>query len=115
MTMLGIFSRPKTVSNVDADEFQRIRTAEKNVVLIDVRTHREFAAAHIPGALHIDVQSQGFKERVSSLDKHQPVLLYCRSGRRSMAACRMMAEQGFQELYNLKGGMLQWHFDTKTA
>jgi len=50
-----------------------------------------------------------FKEQLSGLDKSKSYLVYCRSGNRSGKACSMMADMGFKNLYNLRGGIGAWN------
>lgn len=75
-------------------------------VLLDVRTPGEFAAGHIDGALNIPVDELPRRlDEVGARDK--PVVVYCRSGRRSAQAAGMMRQQGFQSVHDL-GGMNRW-------
>jgi len=94
--------------NVDTKVFNSFLKEKKTAVLIDVRTPQEVAQGYIEGARNIDINSQDFRPKVEKLDKTQPVLVYCRSGRRSEAAMRYMQDQGFSEVYNLNGGILAW-------
>lgn len=74
--------------------------------LLDVRQDFEYAEGHLPGALHIPLPE--LSERLPELDKNLPLLTYCRSGARSLAAANMLAGQGFREIMSLKGGMMAW-------
>jgi rhodanese-related sulfurtransferase len=76
--------------------------------IIDVRTPQEFAEGHIPHARNINIMDGDFMERINQLPKEQPYYLICRSGNRSGQAARKMQAEGFQELYNISGGMLAW-------
>lgn len=84
---------------------------EGDVQLVDVRRPEEFAAGHIEGAVNYNFQGADFNKEVAQLDKNKPVLVYCRSGRRSGAASQKLESMGFTEIYDLKGGYLNW---TKT-
>ncbi|HFB99858.1 MAG TPA: rhodanese-like domain-containing protein [Phaeodactylibacter sp.] len=75
--------------------------------LIDVRTPREFADAHIPGAINVDYKNANFKANAAKLDKSKPVLIYCRSGARSGRAMKIMEGLGLK-VYNLNNGFLDW-------
>ncbi len=80
-----------------------------DVQLVDVRRPNEFLEGHIEGALNIDFLEDGFAKKIErELDKEKPVMLYCRSGRRSAAAARELEALGFKEIYDLEGGFLQW-------
>lgn len=76
--------------------------------IIDVRTPEEYSEGHLDNALNIDFYSPEFKSLVSELDKDRPVFVYCRSGGRSAKACDIMEAEGFQTLFDLKGGYLAW-------
>ena len=65
--------------------------AEKGLTILDVRTPREFAAGHAPGALHIPVDE--LLDRASEVPDG-PVLIVCRSGRRAKNAAEMLLRQG---------------------
>ncbi len=84
------------------------KTQESNAVLLDVRTPAEIAEINIDGHIAIDIQHPTFLEKIGQLDKSKTYFVYCRSGNRSGQACKYMATQGFEKLYNLKGGMLAW-------
>lgn len=77
-----------------------------DLVIVDVRTNREFEVGHIEGALNIDVSLPDFKEKIEQLDKNKKYLVYCRSGNRSKFAGRIMEGLGFKEVYNLDGGIV---------
>ncbi len=95
--------------NVDAGTLQKMTQENPGVVLLDVRTAQEVASGIIPGAVHIDISRPDFIEKINQLDKSKSYVVYCRSGRRSVSACNMMANEGFQQLYNLQGGILSWN------
>jgi len=76
--------------------------------IVDVRTPEEFSQAHLVNALNFDWNGNSFDQQISELDKSQPVLVYCRSGARSAAAAKSMRSQGFTEVYELKGGIMNW-------
>ena len=73
--------------------------------VIDVRTDVEYDAGHIPGARHIslaDVQRES-----ATLDRENPVILYCRSGNRSGPAADAFAASGWAA-NSIEGGLLAW-------
>ncbi|MGB3547355.1 MAG: rhodanese-like domain-containing protein [Saprospiraceae bacterium] len=78
----------------------------EDVVILDVRTPAETAEGILPGAIEIDYKAPDFAERIAKLPRDKTYLVYCRSGRRSGRACELMAEEGFENLYNLDGGYL---------
>lgn len=66
----------------------------------------EYAEGHLPGATWVPLPE--LAERVGELDPKLPVLTYCRSGPRSLAAANMLAGHGFAEVMTMKGGMSAW-------
>ena len=81
---------------------------EKGYTIIDVRTPEEYAEGHIQGALNINVKSETFVTEIENLSKSDTLLVYCRSGRRSLYAAQVMVSIGFQKIYDLEGGFLNW-------
>jgi rhodanese-related sulfurtransferase len=81
-------------------------------VVIDVRSAGEFKGGKIQGARNLDVSSGSFTESVKNLPKNKTYLLYCKSGSQSARAAGVMAELGFEQVKNLKGGIGSWSFDT---
>ncbi|SMO48485.1 rhodanese-like domain-containing protein [Melghirimyces algeriensis] len=98
-----------TYTDVEAQELSQSSETEWNqYVLVDVRTEEEYQEGHIPNAHHIALDQ--IEQRMGELEpyKDQKILLICRSGRRSVMAAHLLSDAGFQQLYNLKGGMLEW-------
>ncbi len=82
---------------------------DKNAVILDVRTQGEVEEGIIPNAIHIDIyKGQGFIYELDQLDKTKNYYVYCRSGSRSRQACSIMNKLGFENAYNLMGGIIQW-------
>lgn len=94
-------------NNISPEEFNELRKKEGYVVL-DVRTPGEVAEEAIPGHIAINLFDPEFRAKVEGLDKSKHYLLYCRSGNRSANACALMASLGFENLYNLAGGIRAW-------
>ena len=92
---------------VDVDQFEKLWQNKTNVVL-DVRTQKEFAAGHIPGALNLDVNAPDFGEKASALDKKAVYLVHCAAGMRSARACEKMRGMGFEHLIDLAPGFKGW-------
>jgi rhodanese-related sulfurtransferase len=75
-------------------------------LLVDIRTPAEVAGGAIPGAAHIPMQL--LPVRLDELPRGRDVVLYCRSGARSYHACQYLAQQGFENTINLRGGIIAW-------
>lgn len=94
--------------NVNVDEAKKMIDESKQLQIVDVRTPQEFASGHIEGAINIDWRDASFSDKIKKLKKKKTVLLYCRSGRRSLSAMNKMVELGFKDVYNMEGGVLEW-------
>ncbi|MBC7439816.1 MAG: rhodanese-like domain-containing protein [Flavobacterium sp.] len=82
---------------------------ENDAVILDVRTSEEFEEGFIENAINIDIyKGQGFIYELENLDKNKNYYVYCKAGGRSAQACSIMKEMGFQNAFNLIGGMLNW-------
>ncbi len=94
----------KSISPKEAN----LMIAGEKPLLLDVRTPNEFYDGHIAGATLIPVQQ--LAERIDELEnvKDKPVLVYCRSGNRSIPASQILIRNGFKKVYNMNGGILGW-------
>ena len=80
----------------------------EDVVVLDVREASETAVGKIAKAVQIPVGA--VKTRIAELDKHKgkTLLVYCKTGARSAAACKELSQHGFDKVYSLNGGLLAW-------
>ena len=95
------------IHSVNVAEFEKLIN-EKSGILLDVRTPGENAAGKIQGSQLMNVSDSNFAKNIDSLDKNTPVLVYCKSGRRSMSAAKILKSNGFTTVYNLNGGYNAW-------
>lgn len=79
------------------------------LTLIDVRRPDEFTGelGHIPGATLLTLDQ--LPGKIGTLTQDQPIVFVCRSGGRSAQATAFALENGFTDVYNMKGGMLLWN------
>jgi rhodanese-related sulfurtransferase len=91
-----------------ADLLERLERKDPDLVILDVRTPAEFAAGHVPGARNIshDLLASRLAELAPLRDKQ--VVLYCRSGRRTLLAADVLHAAGFKRLAHLEGDYLAW-------
>jgi rhodanese-related sulfurtransferase len=101
--------QPDTVKyqNISVDQFKEMMNDE-DIIILDVRTPEETTLGTIEGAITLNVLAEEFESQIQKLDKSKTYLVYCRSGRRSVKACNIMADSAFQNLYNLLGGYTGW-------
>lgn len=95
--------------NLTQEEWVEQLEADKDAVILDVRTEEEVHQGYIPNAINIDIKKgQEFVNEIQDLDKTKNYYVYCRSGARSENACSVMNKLGFENAYNLMGGILDW-------
>jgi rhodanese-related sulfurtransferase len=80
----------------------------KDGIFVDVRETKEMASGVINGAFRVPLSA--FEKNSTQLDKFKdkPVIVYCRSGNRSIGAGAKLKKKGFNHVYNLTGGILAW-------
>ena len=91
-----------TITNIDWNK--ALEMSKSGAVLIDVRTPSEVAEGMAPGAVNIPLQE--IQQRLSEFPKDKDLLIYCRSGKRSMAASNFLIENGYEKVFNVEGGFL---------
>jgi len=84
---------------------QQVSTRRNEAQIVDVRELEELVDGMILGAIHIPLGQIPASHAV--LDSARPVIVVCRSGRRSAAAAEHLAESGF-DAHTMTGGMLEW-------
>lgn len=76
---------------------------ENGAVIIDVREPHEYAMGSLPGAELIRLND--LPGRLDELDPDRAMLIVCRTGNRSNAAAAFLAQRGFDQVANLRGGL----------
>ncbi len=95
--------------NLTQEDWVSQYEADETAVILDVRTEAEFSEGIIAKAINIDIQrGQDFVTEIEALDKNKNYYVYCRSGMRSAKACEIMNQLGFENAYNLIGGIIEW-------
>ena len=80
----------------------------QEAVVVDVRPAADYQKGHIINA--VNIPSNGFANQLNSLNKYKdrPIIVSCRSGSQSQAACQQLRKAGFEKVFNLRGGILAW-------
>jgi rhodanese-related sulfurtransferase len=95
--------------NLDQNSWTESIEKSKKSVVLDVRTPEEYDEGFIPNAININIyDSQFFIDEVNKLNKKDFIHVYCRSGSRSFQACEIIKQFGFENVYNLEGGIIEW-------
>ncbi|MDN3202715.1 rhodanese-like domain-containing protein [Algoriphagus sediminis] len=75
--------------------------------ILDTREKNEFEVSHLNGASCVGYDNLDL-EKIKTLDKNKPVLVYCTVGARSQDVGEKLIDMGFKEVYNLYGGIIHW-------
>lgn len=96
---------------ISMEEAAIMMEEEEGYIILDVRTHEEYAESHIPGAVNIPNETIGTEEIPGLPDKEQLILIYCRSGNRSKQAAQKLADIGYTNIVEF-GGIRSWTGET---
>ena len=94
------------INEIDSPELKNRMDAGEDIVLLDIRSEAELRQGILPGSKHLPMHLIPLK--IQDLPKDKVVVLYCRSGARSYHACAFLAQQGVENVINLRGGILDW-------
>jgi rhodanese-related sulfurtransferase len=99
-------TNPK-IKTMNVHELKKKMDNTPDLCLIDVREADEWQEIHIPNALHIP------KDTILSLadkipNREQAIYLYCKGGVRSMVAAQRLVDIGYQDIYSIDGGIMEW-------
>jgi sulfur-carrier protein adenylyltransferase/sulfurtransferase len=95
-----------TIPRMSPPEVKQRMDAGERFELIDVREPFEYEIARIEGAKLIPLGE--ISERLDELEREQPIVVHCHSGKRSAQAVRLLQQHGFSKVYNLDGGIDAW-------
>lgn len=110
--LVGAFAYTKgwiltNFESISSTQAYNLIQSDENVAILDVRTPEEYSEGHIAGAILAPVQTlQNNLAQIAGI-KNQKIIVYCHSGNRSVAASRILIQNGFQP-FNLKGGITEW-------
>ncbi len=96
-----------SIQNINVNELYNKINSDKTTIIVDCREQEEWDESHVDGFTLIPLSC--FEQSLEVLkDKAQEIHIMCRSGKRSMNACMFLEENGFENLYNVEGGILAW-------
>jgi rhodanese-related sulfurtransferase len=105
--LLGLFFKLCFTQNITPEKLTLLIRHSSRLVIIDVRNQNKYISGHIEGAVDIDL-NKNFKKIISKYLKCSIYVVYSEQGIKSIKACRWMKELEFQNVYNLKGGYLNY-------
>jgi rhodanese-related sulfurtransferase len=97
-----------SVPEITPEEFVARRERGDDLTLLDVREDWELGVARVPDIVHIPMGQVA--NRLNEIERTKPVVVLCRSGRRSLEVAKFLQQNGF-EAVNLAGGILAWSRD----
>lgn len=109
--MLNFFKKNNEgFKTLSLEECKNLMDSEKDLIYLDVRTEKEYEnESRLENAVLVDFfKLNNFKKEVSAMDKKTPYLVYCAVGGRSKAAAALMVKMGFENVYEMAGGLKAW-------
>ena len=104
LTSLSLHSQ-ETIESISYADYLNIDNSN-DFIVIDVRTPEEHKIKRIKNSININFYDEKFIDFFKIYDKDENILIYCRSGRRSLEAVKNLSKKGFKNIYDLKGGIL---------
>lgn len=103
-------SNIQTIGAVELSEWLAETDSNRTApVILDVRESWEFETCHLPDSLHIPMGE--VSSRFSEIDQAAPVVCLCHHGVRSLQVAYFLVNQGFQNVYNMRGGIHAWSLE----
>lgn len=94
------------INEIEVTELAKLKDAGESVRVIDIRQPAELSSGIIPGAEALPMHT--IPLRMSELNREEKLIMVCRSGARSAQACMFLQQQGYNNVFNLRGGMMAW-------
>lgn len=106
VAMYELRERARGVGAVGAQDV--VRLMNQGALLLDVRSAEDFAAGHIRGARSMPAEQLASGADSLKRYKDKPVVVYCEQGSSASGAMRELAQLGFSQVVNLRGGLRAW-------
>ena len=106
--MTSASGQGQDVTNLTSSQFKD-KISSGTITLLDVRTSSEYANGHIKNARQMNYYVLDFRKKLLLLPKDHPVFLYCNTGWRSKKSAEILAENGYNQVYNLEKGIMDWN------
>ncbi|QMT40927.1 rhodanese-like domain-containing protein [Neisseria shayeganii] len=94
------------IQSLSVHTLQQWQQEQRRFILLDVREDDEVAFCRLPGSLHLPMHLVPLRH--NELPDDQAIVVYCHHGIRSLQVARFLEHAGFDELYNLSGGIDAW-------
>ena len=94
------------IKEIEVTDLAELKKSGDAVRVIDIRQPAELNSGIIPGAEALPMHT--IPLRLSELNREEKLIMVCRSGARSAQACMFLQQQGYDNVFNLRGGMIAW-------
>ncbi len=94
------------IKEIEVTELAQLKDKGETIRVIDIRQPAELNSGVIPGAEALPMHT--IPLRMSELQREEKLIMVCRSGARSAQACMFLQQQGYDNVFNLRGGMIAW-------
>ncbi len=90
-------------------ELAQALATSTQLLILDARTEAEYTVSHLAGAQRVDITSDAAIATLLKTDsKDKQVVVYCSVGYRSAKVAQQLQQSGFQNSFNLEGGLFRW-------
>ena len=95
----------KPENDIDYKSAKVLIQSNSQCILLDVRSEQEYKEGHLDGSINIPVYD--INEEIEKVipNRNNPIIVYCQSGSRSRKAVNILSKKGYEELYNIEGGL----------
>jgi len=100
------------IKEINALALKKKLDQNEKIMLIDVRESQEIKICKIKEALHIPMDE--IPNNIDKIDTKRAIIVMCKSGVRSAQICHYLNEIGYLNVYNLKGGIINWALEIDT-
>lgn len=94
------------IKEIEVTDLAELKESGDVIRVIDIRQPAELNSGIIPGAEALPMHT--IPLRLSELKRDEKLIMVCRSGARSAQACMFLQQQGYDNVFNLRGGMIAW-------
>lgn len=96
------------IKSINNEQAQKLIKDNKELLILDVRRPNEVKELKITNSINIPLDELEWELEEIEEYKEKAILVYCKVGMRSSVACSILEEEGFSNLYNLRGGILDY-------
>ncbi|WP_084417657.1 rhodanese-like domain-containing protein [Chrysiogenes arsenatis] len=104
--ILGVFTTVANATDISVQQTVALIQSDPNVVLLDIRENIERQQGYIPSTIHLPMGQ--IQYNLDKLPRDKKIVLTCRTGNRTGQMARLLRQQGFDNVYNMVGGIVAW-------